>query len=681
MRSVASALSRPTQQGAGCTSGETRPSLLQRTCACGGSATLGGECEACKTKKLLGQQVQPKLTIGSPHDAYEQEADRVAEQVMRMPDHGAQLHEKARSGIAPQRVARMPLLQRESQGDSQPPAEPAKPKEEESSCPSWRADPDSISKRAAEFYARNHLTPPTQATVERINCEPPVANGNYGCYVHFSDGLVLRVLVRQTDIVVGTGPGPITTEHPPAATPLCFYDYSCPEGALVLTVKRCQSAKASRSVGPPAVAQRTSASASAGPTTAPPVVHDVLASAGHPLDHATRTFFESRFGFDFGHVRIHADHSASESARSVKALAYTVGHDIVFRSGQYAPTSLAGRHLLAHELTHVVQQGGAAHALQRDPEDEESSTENSSSWTDTAKAIWDNPSEELGKRAEEAALNQLDRLANSPSTQSARWSEPGCPATFCQPFADVNRAKAELLWARPVLLEGIKRKVDARVVPLWETYLNGGSPPVDLTASFGADFQGAGVTMSSAQYLVGALRRHLEQAPASIPAGPSRAVDFTTQLSSERQDLDRPKGAREMNFVSGIPGNLAGGVGKDQLSNPIGATASPQNDARDATIHADLATNPDGTITVTPSVRFTVKDTVDLCPGHCGGIPEQVATVPLSRFEATALTGDVPFVVEFDAPAMAQLSFSIQGPAAGQTPAGQGQPQPSNGMG
>ena len=149
MRSVASALSRPTQQGAGCTSGETRPSLLQRTCACGGSATLGGECEACKTKKLLGQQVQPKLTIGSPHDAYEQEADRVAEQVMRMPDHGAQLHEKARSGIAPQRVARMPLLQRESQGDSQPPAEPAKPKEEESSCPSWRADPDSISKRAA----------------------------------------------------------------------------------------------------------------------------------------------------------------------------------------------------------------------------------------------------------------------------------------------------------------------------------------------------------------------------------------------------------------------------------------------------------------------------------------------------------------------------------------------------
>ena len=126
-----------------------------------------------------------------------------------------------------------------------------------------------------------------------------------------------------------------------------------------------------------------------------------------------------------------------------------------------------------------------------------------------------------------------------------------------------------------------------------------------------------------------------------------------------------------MNFLSGIPGNLAGGVGKDQLSNPIGAMASPHNDSRDATIQADLSHNPDGTITVTPSVRFTVMDTVDLCPGHCGGTPEQVATVPLSRFEATALTGDVPFVVEFDAPASALLPFSLQGRASEQTPAEQ----------
>lgn len=671
----------------------TGSALLQRQCACGGASSLTGRCSECEKKKMRGHSLQTKLQINEPGDAYEREADQVAAQVMQMPERaGASPSGQPTSLVqrfvtdAGRSLGEGGSLQRaEATGETpapvgeQPASDGTAPKDGSadgggSRCPSWRNDPESISKRAAENYVQHDITPPSQARVEKINCEPPVANGNYGCFVHFSDGLVVRVIVRATDIVVGMGPGQIATETPPPATPLCFYDYHCPDGFLVLTKRECKSAKAATpkgSAGPPAVAQRKAASAATGPMAAPAVVHDVLTAPGQPLDRATRAFFEPRFGVDFGKVRIHADHSASESSRSVNALAYTVGQDIVFRSGQYDPSSHAGRRLLAHELTHVVQQRGATHALQRDPEDEHSLTDGSSSWKDTAQAIWDHPSEELGKRAEKAALDQLDRLANSPSSQSARWSEPGCPSTFCQPFADVNVARAELLWARPVLLEGIKQKVDARVVPLWDTYLKGGSPPMDLTASFGADFQAAGVTSSSAQYLVGGLRRHLEQNPESIPPGTLRAVDFTPQLSAERLDLDRPKGVREMNFFSGIPGNLAGGIGKDQLSNPIGAMASPQNDSRDATIHADLAHHPDGTITVTPSVRFTVMDTVDLCPGHCGGTPEQVATVPLSRFEATALTGDVPFVVEFDAPATALSPFSVQGRVSGQTPAEQ----------
>src|SRR5205807_8096000 len=63
-----------------------------------------------------------------------------------------------------------------------------------------------------------------------------------------------------------------------------------------------------------------------------------------------------RFGSDFGDVRVHTDSKASESARAVSAQAYTVGSDIVFRSGTYAPETDAGKHMLAHELTHVVQQ-------------------------------------------------------------------------------------------------------------------------------------------------------------------------------------------------------------------------------------------------------------------------------------------------------------------------------------
>ena len=99
-----------------------------------------------------------------------------------------------------------------------------------------------------------------------------------------------------------------------------------------------------------------------------------LSSVGRPLDDATRSFFTARFGHDFSHVRVHTDAAAAESARAVNALAYTVGRDIVFDAGRYDPASIAGRRLLAHELTHVVQQGGANAkpvAIQRQPNSEE----------------------------------------------------------------------------------------------------------------------------------------------------------------------------------------------------------------------------------------------------------------------------------------------------------------------
>jgi len=146
---------------------------------------------------------------------------------------------------------------------------------------------------------------------------------------------------------------------------------------------------------------------SSGPAFAPPIVQDVLRSSGQPLDSATRAFMEPRFGhdfsqvsahttapqrsasgltvgpandhyeqeadraastvmrlsapavhagYDFSHVRVHTDAQATQSARAVSARAYTVGRDIVFGAGEYAPTTSAGRQLLAHELTHVVQQ-------------------------------------------------------------------------------------------------------------------------------------------------------------------------------------------------------------------------------------------------------------------------------------------------------------------------------------
>lgn len=94
------------------------------------------------------------------------------------------------------------------------------------------------------------------------------------------------------------------------------------------------------------------------PSTIPSVVHEVLRSPGLPLDPTVRSFMESRFGHDFKRVQVHTDDRAVESARAMRANAYTVNHHIVFGAGQYVPHSATGRKLLAHELVHVIQQGG-----------------------------------------------------------------------------------------------------------------------------------------------------------------------------------------------------------------------------------------------------------------------------------------------------------------------------------
>jgi len=181
--------------------------LLQRKCACGGAARLSGDCGKCSDK--LKRPLQTKLEVGRAGDHFEQEADRLAEEVMRGPSHAA---------------------------------------------------PHAV-----------------------------------------TTGLQRR-----------------------AVTP----------------------------VGPNA----------SGTAPAPPSVEQALDSPGRPLDAQTRAFMESRFGHDFGRVRVHADERADESARAVEASAYTVGDHLVFAAGRYAPHTHEGRRLIAHELAHVLQQGGASRA-------------------------------------------------------------------------------------------------------------------------------------------------------------------------------------------------------------------------------------------------------------------------------------------------------------------------------
>lgn len=113
---------------------------------------------------------------------------------------------------------------------------------------------------------------------------------------------------------------------------------------------------------------------------APQVVNEVLRSPGQPLDRATRSFMEPRFGADFSNVRVHTDATAADSATAMNALAYTVTDHIVFASGRYSPKEGAGRRLLAHELAHVRQRAGSfipRDRLQRAPNEEKPKAEES----------------------------------------------------------------------------------------------------------------------------------------------------------------------------------------------------------------------------------------------------------------------------------------------------------------
>jgi uncharacterized protein DUF4157 len=166
--------------------------------------------------------------------------------------------------------------------------------------------------------------------------------------------------------------GQIAVQPAPAATPQMKLRVSQPGDPLereadqvadeVMRMPAAPVASSSASVG-----DASHASASESSTA------DAVPSGGQPLDAPTRAFMEPRFGHDFGQVRVHTDEQAAAAASGFSARAYTVGSDIVFGAQEYAPNTHTGRHLLAHELTHVVQQGSdeaVAATIQRAPQDD-----------------------------------------------------------------------------------------------------------------------------------------------------------------------------------------------------------------------------------------------------------------------------------------------------------------------
>jgi len=250
------------------------PIFIQRKCAC------GGECPSCQKEELEeSHPIQTKLKVNTPGDAFEQEADRIADQVVGMsaPPHGAMTP-------LPVTPVATSLAQRKAIESASSPV----------------------------FYAAH----------KSRGRAPPMLSNNLD---HLQGSNCLLLLQRKC---------------------------ACGGG---MPCSQCEDE-------PETPAQRKAApgpgKSVAGPETLPQTL-----GFGRPLDDSIRVYMESRFGSDFSQVRIHDSSKAASAAKSVNALAYTVGRDIVFGEGRYAPATDTGKKLLAHELTHVLQQGGVAAEL------------------------------------------------------------------------------------------------------------------------------------------------------------------------------------------------------------------------------------------------------------------------------------------------------------------------------
>lgn len=248
---------------------------------------------------ISSPSIQAKLQVSTPGDPYEQEADRVADTVMRMPEPEA-TQEKA------QRIQAKPLTTRITPLVRRAPEEPSEEDEEQIVATKpilQRAVPLAVREDDDEEKVAPKL-------IQRMctECEKQPEEDQAGGMVHKKS----------------------VSEQLPDDDEL----------------------------------QGQSVQLKGGHTQAPQVTPSVAANihamngGGSPMSNSSRAFFEPRFGADFSQVRVHTDSRAAETAKSINARAFTVGRNIAFGGGQFAPDSQDGRRLLAHELTHVVQQNG-----------------------------------------------------------------------------------------------------------------------------------------------------------------------------------------------------------------------------------------------------------------------------------------------------------------------------------
>ncbi len=325
-------------------------------------------------------------------------------------------------------------------------------------------------------------------------------------------------------------------------------------------------------------------------TSAPASVGHTLAQPGAPLTSPVRQHMEQRFGQDFSRVRVHVGGSAEQSARELNANAYTVGNSIVFGSGRFTPETRDGQRLLAHELTHVVQQNGA----------------------------------------------QLPLVQRSCSD-----------ATFCTPYASTADADSaeDNIRNYYLPLEGIPT-YGREAGSLYESFLDR-SPGDSLAPVVFRDpasylvtaFRESGDTTSDMDDvidLVGA-RQHLAPGPPLRDHTPT-TMSLSNFLSAAEMN-NRP-----INYSNpfSVAGHIAGGIGSSDAGDDYRKISRAN-----VTLEKTPIIGNTGYVSIRLIPHYEVFDAIDFCPGDCGSPAEQIVTVPMSRLEASGRAYDVPFKVIF----------------------------------
>jgi Putative peptidoglycan binding domain len=265
---------------------------------------------------------------------------------------------------------------------------------------------------------------------------------------------------------------------------------------------------------------------------------------------------------------------------------------------------------------------------------------------------------ELIGEGEKTIADVCERLNVGTGTPKPCAKNTDCPAAYCAPLPNKFEAIAIRNLIRLPMLAAIGAKVNARVVPFWDTYLGsglsvGGDATVrDLSARFGSEFTNSSATARTTTFTLEQLEASLKANPPAVATGATVTIDIPSRIPGAVAAINDPNGKKQMNFndPTETPGNLVGGIGADEASCPVGAKPSPQDDARLMRGTAQVTKNVDGSLTVVPDITFEVHDTIDLCPGDCGNELERCATVILSRLEATGVSGDMPLKAIFPAP-------------------------------